>query len=93
MILSFKGKEAGKIWERKSSKKLPLSIQQRAYDKLLLLNASTGLKDLMIPSANRLEKLVGDRKDQYSIRINEQWRICFSWDRGDAYNVEILDYH
>ncbi len=93
MILSFKGKEAGKIWEQKSSKKLPLSIQQRAYDKLVLLNASTNLKDLIIPPSNRLEKLVGDRKDQYSIRINEQWRICFSWDHGDAYDVEILDYH
>ena len=68
-------------------------IQQTALRKLRMLNRSTTLADLQVPPANRLEKLRGDRASQYSIRINDQWRICFTWRNGDAYNVEIVDYH
>lgn len=71
----------------------PLNIQQRAYMKLRMLHNASTLNDLRIPPSNRLEKLKGERKDQYSIRINEQWRICFLWKESDAYNVEIVDYH
>lgn len=78
------------------SRQLPISIQQGALRKLRMLHRSTALKDLRVPPANRLEKLRGDRSGQYSIRINDQWRICFAWHNGDAYdayNVEIVDYH
>jgi len=76
-----------------SSSKLPRNIQQRAYDKLRMLHNATSLADLLIPPANRLEKLSGDRGGCYSIRINNQWRICFEWIDNDAYGVEIVDYH
>ena len=75
------------------SRKLPDDIQQTAYRKLRMLNNAIDLNDLRIPPANRLEKLKGDREGQYSIRINDQWRICFDWSNGDAMNVEIVDYH
>jgi len=68
-------------------------MQQVAYRKLRMLNNTTSLADLQIPPANRLEKLRGDRAGQYSIRINDQWRLCFAWREGDAYHVEIVDYH
>ena len=95
MIQSFKNKETQKIFERKRSRKLPSDIQQVALRKLRMLNRAETLKDLRVPPANRLERLVGNRKGQYSIRIriNEQWRICFEWVGGDALNVEIVDYH
>jgi proteic killer suppression protein len=93
MIRSFKDKETEKIFSRLFSKKLPQSIQQTAYRKLRMLDNSIDLEDLRIPPANRLEKLKGDREGQYSIRINNQWRICFDWSDGDAHNVEIVDYH
>ena len=73
--------------------KFPRDIQQRAYDKLRMLNNAVTLEDLRIPPSNQLEKLKGDRAGQYSIRINKQWRICFKWQDGDAYEVEINDYH
>jgi proteic killer suppression protein len=93
MIRSFKSKETEKIFIRLRSRKLPQDIQQVAYRKLRMLNNAVNLNDLRIPPANRLEKLSGDRKGQYSIRINDQWRICFEWRDGDLHNVEITDYH
>jgi proteic killer suppression protein len=78
---------------RSRSRKLPQDIQQVAYRKLCMLNNAVNLHDLRIPQANRLKKLSGDRDGQYSIRINDQWRICFDWRNGDVYNVEITDYH
>jgi len=93
MIRSFKSKEAEKIFNRERSQKLPADIQQVALRKLRMLNRATTLQDLRVPPANRLEKLTGDRMGQYSIRINDQWRICFEWVEGDAQNVEIVDYH
>ena len=93
MIQSFRDREAQRIFQRTRSGKLPSDIQQTALRKLRMLNRSTTLADLRIPPANRLEKLRGDRTGQYSIRINNQWRICFTWRNGDAYNVEIVDYH
>jgi proteic killer suppression protein len=93
MIRSFKSKEAEKIFNRERSQKLPSDIQQVALRKLRMLNRAATLQDLRVPPANRLEKLSGDRAGQYSIRINDQWRICFDWNAGDAHNVEIVDYH
>lgn len=93
MIRSFKDKETQKIFERKRSRKLPSDIQQVALRKLRMLNRAATLQDLRVPPANRLERLVGDREGQYSIRVNDQWRICFEWEDGDALNVEIVDYH
>ncbi|MGD2048035.1 MAG: type II toxin-antitoxin system RelE/ParE family toxin [Chloroflexota bacterium] len=93
MIRSFRDKETEKIFRRQRSRKLPHTIQQTALRKLRMLNRSKTLQDLRVPPANRLEKLSGDRAGQYSIRINEQWRICFVWRDGDAYDVEITDYH
>ena len=93
MIRNFKDKEAEKIFERQRSRKLPSEIQQVALRKLRILNRSQTLQELRIPPANRLERLSGDREGQYSIRINNQWRICFEWQDGDALNVEIVDYH
>lgn len=93
MIKSFRSKETARIFERLRSTRLPQDIQQVSYRKLRMLNNAVTLDDLRIPPANRLEKLSGDRSGQYSIRINDQWRICFEWIDGDAFNVEIVDYH
>ena len=93
MIRTFKDKETQKIFERQRSRKLPSDIQQVALRKLRMLNRAETLQDLRVPPANRLERLVGNRTGQYSIRINDQWRICFEWQEGDALNVEIVDYH
>jgi len=93
MIRSFKSKETEKVFARTRSRKLPHDIQQVAYRKLRMLNNAVNLNDLRIPLANRLEKLSGDRTGQHSIRINDQWRICFEWRDGDVYSVEITDYH
>lgn len=93
MIKSFKSKETQKIFNREYSRNLPSSIQKVAMRKLWMINAATFIDDLRIPPANHLEKLKGKRKGQYSIRINDQWRICFKWQQGDAYNVAIIDYH
>lgn len=93
MIRSFRDQETQKVFFRERSRKLPQNIQQVAYRKLRMLSNAQTLADLRIPPANRLEKLAGDRGGQYSIRINDQWRICFEWHDGDAYNVEIVDYH
>jgi len=93
MIKSFKSKETARILARLRSPRLPQDIQQVSYRKLRMLNNAVTLDDLRIPPANRLEKLSGDRSGQYSIRINDQGRICFEWIDGDVYNVEIVDYH
>jgi proteic killer suppression protein len=93
VIRNFKDKEAQKIFERQRSRKLPSDIQQVALRKLRMLNRVSNLQELRIPPANRLERLSGDRDGQYSIRINDQWRICFEWEDADAVNVEIVDYH
>lgn len=93
MIKSFKDSETEKIYSREGSYKLPRDIHQVALRKLRMINNAKNLNDLRIPPANRLEKLRADRKGQYSIRINDKWRICFIWHEGDAYEVEITDYH
>ncbi|HZD59893.1 MAG TPA: type II toxin-antitoxin system RelE/ParE family toxin [Anaerolineae bacterium] len=93
MIKSFKDKEAEKVYSREGSSKLPRNIQQVALRKLRMINNAKNLNDLRIPPANRLERLKGDREGQLSIRINDQWRICFVWQGGDAHEIEITDYH
>ena len=93
MIKSFRNKETEKIFERQFSGKLPQNIQHVARKKLVILDAAPTLNDLRIPPGNQFEALKGDRKGQYSIRVNDQWRICFKWSDGDAYDVEITDYH
>jgi len=93
MIRSFKDKETEKIFNRQFSRTLPGNIQQVALRKLRMLNNVRSLNDLRAPPANRLEKLTGKRSDQHSIRINDQWRLCFEWRDNDAHNVEIADYH
>ena len=93
MVKSFKNKETEKIYNREGSGKLPGDIQQVALRKLRMINNARNLIDLRIPPANRPEKLRGARMGQHSIRINDQWRICFTWRDGDAYEVEITDYH
>jgi len=93
MIKSFRDKESGKIFNRQLSGKLPQNIQRVARKKLVILDAAMELNDLRIPPGNRLEALKGDRKGHHSIRINDQWRVCFIWSDGDAYDVEITDYH
>lgn len=93
MIRSFADKEAERIWNGTPSRRLPGDIQRVARRKLRMLNAAAALEDLRIPPANRLEALKGDRKGQHSIRINDQWRICFRWHDGDVHDVEIVDYH
>ncbi|MBN1316483.1 MAG: type II toxin-antitoxin system RelE/ParE family toxin [Anaerolineales bacterium] len=93
MIKSFADKDTEKIFRRKISKRLPWNIQRKGRMKLEILDAAEMLQDLTIPPGNQLEKMLGDRRGQHSIRINEQWQICFVWQSGDAYNVEIVDYH
>jgi proteic killer suppression protein len=93
MILNFKSKETRKIWEGEVSLRFPRDIQNVARRKLRMLNSARQLKDLRIPPNNRLEALKGDRAGTYSIRINDQWRICFKWVNGNAADVIIEDYH
>ena len=93
MIKSFADSETAKVFDRRFSKKLPGDIQAVALRKLRMLNNAHAINDLRSPPANRLEKLSKDREGQHSIRINNQWRVCFVWDDSDAYDVEITDYH
>lgn len=93
MIVSFGGKDTEKIWLGQRVSKLPLQVQEVGRRKLRMLNNAVDLADLRIPPANRLEKLSGDLKNFYSIRINDQWRVVFKWDAGNASDVEIMDYH
>jgi len=93
MIQGFKGREAERIWRGEASRKLPLGIQRTARRKLRMLNNAQTLDDLTVPPGNRLEALKGERAGQHSIRINQQWRICFVWQDGHAFDVEVVDYH
>jgi len=93
VIIGFADKETEKVWNGTVSRRLPVSIQQKARLKLRMLHAAIRLDDLRIPPANRLEALTGNRRGQHSIRINDQWRICFRWNDGQASAVEIVDYH
>ncbi|HEV2622573.1 MAG TPA: type II toxin-antitoxin system RelE/ParE family toxin [Frateuria sp.] len=93
MIRNFADREVEKIWDGKPSRRLPEDIQPVARRKLRMLNNALNLDDLRVPPANRLEALRGNRKGQHSVRINDQWRICFRWKDGDAYDVQIVDYH
>lgn len=93
MIRSFGDKETEKVFNRKRSRKLPPEIHRRAKLKLLLIDSAETLDDLKMPPGNRLEQLSGNRAGQWSIRINQQWRICFEWHETEAWNVEIVDYH
>ena len=93
MIRSFADSQTEKVFERQRARRLPPDVQRRAHRKLLLIDAAEVLSDLRVPPGNHLERLSGGRAEQHSIRINDQWRICFRWERGDAYDVEITDYH
>ena len=93
MIVSFRDTETAAIWEGRRSRKLPTDIQSIALRKLRLVNNAKRLDDLRVPPGNRLEALRGERQGQHSIRINDQWRICFVWREGHAHQVEIVDYH
>jgi len=93
VIKNFKDNETQKIYQRQRSRKLPSDIQQVALRKLRMINNSVTINDLRVPPANRLEKLSGNRAGQWSIRINDQWRVCFRWEGSDALDVEITDYH
>jgi toxin HigB-1 len=95
MIVSFRDDETELIWHGNFSKKikLPASLHNLARRKLRMIAAATALETLKIPPNNRLERLRGDREGQWSIRINDQWRICFRWQNGSAHDVEITDYH
>ena len=93
MIKSFADKETELVYQQVFSTKLPVDIQGVALRKLIMINNSENLIDLRVPPANRLEKLSGNRKGQHSIRINDQWRICFRFEKGDFWDVEIVDYH
>ncbi|MDP1960799.1 MAG: type II toxin-antitoxin system RelE/ParE family toxin [Reyranella sp.] len=93
MIVSFRDTATARIWRGERSRRLPSNIQNVALRKLRLLNQSRDLNDLRVPPGNRLEALRADRSGQHSIRINDQWRICFVWTAGGPIDVEIVDYH
>jgi len=93
MILSWGDSETEAVWNGKFSRNLPTDIQRVAKRKLVQINSAIVIEDLRIPPGNRLEKLSGDRDGSWSIRINGQWRICFDWSDGNAFRVEIVDYH
>lgn len=93
MIRSFFDTESEKVFLREISRRLPITVQRVGQRKLAMLDAADRLQDLRVPPGNRLERLRGTREGQYSIRINDQWRVCFDWRDGDAFQVEITDYH
>lgn len=93
MIISFGSRETEKIWNGERVKKMPVEIQKIGRRKLRMLNNSQNIQDLKVPPSNRLEKLSGNLKNYYSIRINDQWRIIFKWENGNSENVSIIDYH
>ena len=93
MIRSYRDRETRAVAERRRVRKLPSDIQRRAQRKLMILNNALDLNDLRVPPGNRLEALSGNRDGQHSIRVNDQWRICFVWSEGSAWQVEIVDYH
>ena len=93
MIKTFRDKETEQLFNRLPARRLPANLQQAMWRKLAILNAAERLEDLRIPPGNRLEKLSGKRAGQYSIRVNDQWRVIFKWSDGDAYEVRVIDYH
>jgi proteic killer suppression protein len=93
MIRSFRDRQTERLFRRGRIKRLERKLQRAALRKLAVLDAADSVNDLRVPPGNHLEKLTGARAGQYSIRINDQWRICFRWDNGDAHDVEITDYH
>ena len=93
MIVAWASKESEKIYKGEYSKKFPIGIQKKARQKLIMLASATEIEDLRVPPGNRLHKLSGDRRGQYSISINDQWRICFIWNDANVKGVEIVDYH
>lgn len=93
MIRGFRDQQTESVFRRRRVKGFPQDVQRAALRKLLILDAAESLNDLRVPPGKDLEKLKGDRKGTYSIRVNDQWRICFAWSDGDAYEVEIADYH
>jgi proteic killer suppression protein len=93
MIVSFRDKETERLWRSGRNRRLPASLQLRAFKKLAILNAAVTLENLKVPPGNQLEALRGNRAGQHSIRINDQYRVCFVWRDGNAFDVEIADYH
>ncbi|MFV2144235.1 type II toxin-antitoxin system RelE/ParE family toxin [Isoptericola sp. G70] len=93
MIRSFGSKDTERIWHEQYVKRVDRSVQRATLRKLELIHAAKDVEDLMVPPSNRLERLVGDRRGQHSIRVNGQWRLCFVWRDGGADNVELVDYH
>jgi proteic killer suppression protein len=93
MIVSFRDKETEKLWQSGKGRRLPANLLRRAFIKLAILNAAVTLDNLQVPPGNHLELLRGDRAGQHSIRINDQYRLCFVWHDGNAFDVEIVDYH
>ena len=93
MIRSFRNRKTEEVFRRERVARLALDVQRVAQRKLAMLDAAESLQDLRIPPGNRLERLSGNREGQHSIRINDQWRLCFRWRDGDAHDVEIVDYH
>ena len=93
MIRGFRNRETEIVFRREGTRKLPPDVRRMAQRKLAILDAAESLQDLRVPPGSRLEKLSGDREGQHSIRINDQWRVCFRWRDGDAHDVEITDYH
>lgn len=93
MIRSFADRETRRLFDHRPGRRFPSSLHRAVLRKLLVLDAAESLQDLSSPPGNRLEKLRGDRSGQHSIRINDQWRLCFRWRNGDAYEVQIADYH
>ena len=93
MIASFRDRETERLWQSGESRRLPPDLEQRAFKKLAILNAAVALDNLKVPPGNQLEVLRGERAGQYSIRVNEKYRVCFAWRGGDAFDVEIVDYH
>ena len=93
MIASFRDKETERLWQSGKSRRLPGDLQRRAFKKLAILNAALTLDNLKVPLGNQLETLRGDRAGQHSVRVNDQYRVCFVWRDGNAFEVEIVDYH
>jgi proteic killer suppression protein len=93
MLASFRNAETGRLWRSGKNRHLPADLQRRAFKKLAILNAAVALDNLRVPPGNQLEALRGNRRGQHSIRINDQYRVCFVWRDGNAFEVEIVDYH
>jgi toxin HigB-1 len=93
MIASFRGKETERLWRSGKSRRLPPELCLRVFKKLAILNAAVALDNLKVPPGNQLEVLRGDRAGQHSIRVNDQYRVCFVWRDGNAFDVEVVDYH